>query len=65
MTQRPNGRGALPAKDVVNLSDLLLVMQLVIQPKTMIPAATSNGRYRCCAPISAPDLLLTTPTDQE
>ncbi len=65
MTQRPNGRGPLPAKDLINLGDLLQPLQWVTQFK---PAATSGLLHilsHKCAPICAPDLLLTTSTDRE
>ena len=65
MTQRPNGRGPIPAKDVVNLGDLLPRMQWVTQSKPVAPAGLLHTLSHKCAPISAPDLLLTTPTDRQ
>ena len=38
MTQRPNGRGPLPAKDVVNLGDLLPQGQYVTALRTLAGA---------------------------
>ena len=55
MTQRPNGRGPLPAKDVVNLGDLLLPLQWVTQFRPAATAGLLHTLSRKRAPISAPE----------
>ena len=65
MTHNPMGRGPLAANDVVNLGDLLLRMQWVTQSKPVALAGLLHTLSHKYAPICAPDLLLTTPTDQE
>lgn len=56
MTQRPNGRGPLPAKDVVNLGDLLQPLQWVTQPRPVATAGLLHILLHKSAPISAPDV---------
>ena len=55
MTQRPNGRGPLPAKDVVNLGDLLPQEQCVKALKTPAVPEENLPDWAQCAPESAPN----------
>ena len=61
MTQRPNGRGPLPAKDVVNLGDLLQLLQWVSQFKPAATAGLLHTLSHKCAPISAPSITACAP----
>ena len=55
MTQRPNGRGPLPAKDVVNLGDLLPQQQYVTALRTLAVAEKNLPEWAQCAPNRAPE----------
>ena len=55
MTQRPNGRGPLPAKDVVNLGDLLPQEQCVKALKPVAAPEENLPDWAQCAPESAPN----------
>ena len=55
MTQRPNGRGPIPAKDVVNIGDLLPQEQCVKALKPTAAAEENLPDWAQCAPESAPN----------
>ena len=55
MTQRPNGRGPLPAKDVVNLGDPLPVEQCVTALKPLAAPEENLPDWAQSAPESAPN----------
>ena len=55
MTQRPNGRGPLPAKDVVNLGDLLPQQQYVTALRTLAGAEKNLAEWAQRAPERAPE----------
>ena len=55
MTQRQNGRGPLPAKDVVNLGDLLPQQQYVTALRNLAVAEKNVAEWAQCAPNSAPE----------